>query len=115
MREQKPFRLGPQQALPRTSSAEEKNGLERVVDEKPPRSRPVEHKPVRPVTMHSEVQARKPRGRLSRETMNKLGKVLEAYYDDVRNQGVPDRFRDLLQQFDDRKDDDRKDTDRGSS
>jgi len=42
--------------------------------------------------------------------MNKLGKVLEAYYDDVRNQGVPDRFKDLLQQIDDRKD-----TDKGSS
>jgi len=36
------------------------------------------------------------RGRLTRETLNKLGKVLEAYFDDVRNQGVPDRFKDLL-------------------
>ena len=45
------------------------------------------------------------RGRLTRETLNKLGKVLEAYFDDVRNQGVPDRFKDLLQQYDDRKDD----------
>jgi len=53
------------------------------------------------------------RGRLTRETLNKLGKVLEAYFDDVRNQGVPDRFKDLLQQYDDRKDDHSGDNARG--
>ena len=53
------------------------------------------------------------RGRLTRETLNKLGKVLEAHFDDVRNQGVPDRFKDLLQQYDDRKDDHSGDNARG--
>jgi hypothetical protein len=107
MREQKPFRLGPQQGSPGAGPADDKNGLEKVVEDKPMRA----NKPSRPGwTMHSDVQMRKPRGRLNRETMNKLGKVLEAYYDDVRNQGVPDRFKDLLQQIDDRKD-----TDKGSS
>jgi hypothetical protein len=94
---------------------EDKNGLEGGV-ERPLRPGFGERKPLRPgSTMHSELQARKPKGRLSRETMSKLGKVLEAYFDDVRNQGVPDRFKDLLQQYDDRKDDDRKDSDKGSS
>jgi hypothetical protein len=53
----------------------------------------------------TEPQSRRGRGRLSRETLNKLGKVLEAYFDDVRSQGVPDRFKELLQKYDDRKED----------
>ena len=57
--------------------------------------------------MHSEVQLRKNRGRLNRETLGKLGKTLEAYYDDVRKQGVPDRFKDLLRQLDERTDKDK--------
>jgi len=60
-----------------------------------------------------DVQTRRARGRLSRETMNKLGKVLEAYFDDVRSQGVPDRFKELLQQYN--KDHARQDNDKGSS
>jgi hypothetical protein len=118
MREQKPFKLGSlPQDLPRSGAAEDKNGLDRPADDKTPRSRPGEPKTFRPgFTMHSDVQTRKARGRLNRETMNKLGKVLEAYYDDVRNQGVPDRFKDLLQQFDDRKDSAKgQDEDKGSS
>jgi uncharacterized protein (DUF2342 family) len=51
----------------------------------------------------SEVSG-KARGRLSREVLSKLGKTLEDYFDDVRKQGVPDRFRKLLDQFDDPKD-----------
>ena len=34
----------------------------------------------------------------------KLGKTLQAYFDDVLKEGVPDRFKDLLQQYDERKD-----------
>jgi hypothetical protein len=55
-------------------------------------------------TMHMDANLRKPRGRLNRETMNRLGKTLEAYYDDVRKEGVPDRFKELLEQLEDRKD-----------
>ncbi|HEY7296793.1 MAG TPA: NepR family anti-sigma factor [Xanthobacteraceae bacterium] len=40
--------------------------------------------------------------------MNKLGKVLEAYFDDVRGQGVPDRFKELLQEYDHRSEDHRR-------
>jgi anti-sigma factor NepR-like protein len=107
MPEQKPFKLGSlQQDLPRSGSAEGKNGLDKPADDKG-RPRVVDHKPFRPgLAMHSDMQTRKARGRLSRETMNKLGKVLEAYFDDARNQPVPDRLRDLLQQVDDRLDPD---------
>ena len=99
-----------QQELPRPGPMEDKNGAERAVESenKPLRPRPMERKPARSEsTMHSDVQTRKSRGRLNRETLTKLGKVLEAYYDDVRSQGVPDRFKELLQQFDDRKDTDK--------
>ena len=32
-----------------------------------------------------------------------IGKTLEAYYDDVRKEGTPDRFKQLLQQLDESK------------
>jgi len=41
--------------------------------------------------------------------MAKLGKTLEAYYDDVRKEGVPDHIKQLLQQFDERQDLERRD------
>jgi hypothetical protein len=62
-------------------------------------------------TMQPDAQSRKGRARLNRDTMSRLGKTLEAYFDDVRKEGVPDRFRDLLQRFDENKDQ----KDKGSS
>jgi hypothetical protein len=53
--------------------------------------------------MHSETSSRKSHGRLTRDAMKIIGKTLEAYYDDVRKEGTPDRFKQLLQQFDERK------------
>ena len=71
------------------------------------------------VQTRTDPQSRRARGRLSRETLNKLGKVLEAYFDDVRNQGVPDRFKDLLRQYDRKEDSSRENAreeyDKGSS
>jgi len=58
-----------------------------------PRSEPI---------MNMDSTSRKSRGRLSREVMTKLGKTLEAYYDDVRQEGVPDHIKRLLQQIDER-------------
>jgi hypothetical protein len=52
----------------------------------------------------SETSTKKGRGRLNRDTLSRLGKTLEAYFDDVRKEGVPDRFRELLQQYDANKD-----------
>ena len=54
--------------------------------------------------MRSEGQSRRGRGRLNRDTLNRLGKALEDYFDDVRKEGVPSRFRELLQQYDQHKD-----------
>jgi len=50
-------------------------------------------------TMHTEVQTRRPRGRLSREDQRRLGDVLQRVYDDVVQQGVPDRFKTLIDQL----------------
>jgi hypothetical protein len=50
-------------------------------------------------TMHTEVQTRKPRGRLSREDQRRLGDVLQRAYDDVVQQGIPDRFKALIDQL----------------
>jgi hypothetical protein len=54
--------------------------------------------------MQNELQTRKRRGRLGRDVQNKLGKTLQAYFDDVVKEGVPDRFKQILQQYDERDD-----------
>jgi hypothetical protein len=40
--------------------------------------------------------------RLGRDVQSKIGQQLRAMYDDVVNQGVPDRFVELLSRLDDR-------------
>jgi hypothetical protein len=40
--------------------------------------------------------------RLGRDVQSKIGQQLRAMYDDVVNQGVPDRFVDLLSRLDDK-------------
>jgi hypothetical protein len=47
-----------------------------------------------------DAQARKSGGRLSREDQRRLGDILQRVYDDVLRQGVPDRFKDLLNELD---------------
>src|SRR5436190_17036700 len=54
-------------------------------------------------TMHMDAQARKVGGRLSREDQRRLGDILQRVYDDVLRQGVPDRFKDLLSELEERK------------
>jgi len=49
--------------------------------------------------MHTEVQTKRVRGRLSREDQRRLGDVLQRVYDDVVLQGVPDRFKSLIDQL----------------
>jgi len=51
-------------------------------------------------TMHTDAQVRKGGGRLSREDQRRIGDILQRVYDEVLRQGVPDRFKDLLDQFD---------------
>jgi len=43
-----------------------------------------------------------PTGRLSRDIQRKIGQQLRAMYTDVVNEGVPDRFADLLRRLDDK-------------
>ena len=40
-----------------------------------------------------------PTAKLSREVQARLGQQLRSLYDDVVNQGVPDRFTDLINQI----------------
>jgi hypothetical protein len=48
--------------------------------------------------MHTDAPVRKA-GRLSREDQRRLGDILKRVYDDVLRQGVPDRFRALLDEL----------------
>src|SRR6202047_2949268 len=50
--------------------------------------------------MQTDAPPRKTGGRLSREDQRRLGDILQRVYDEVLRQGVPDRFKDLLDQFD---------------
>ena len=50
--------------------------------------------------MQTDAHVRKAGGRLSREDQLRLGDILQRVYDDVVRQGVPDRFRDLLNELD---------------
>jgi Anti-sigma factor NepR len=50
--------------------------------------------------MQTDAHIRKAGGRLSREDQRRLGDILQRVYDDVVRQGVPDRFRDLLNELD---------------
>lgn len=43
---------------------------------------------------------RKARGRLNRATLSRLGKALDAYFEVVRKEGVPERFKRLLDGYD---------------
>ncbi|MFL6822866.1 MAG: NepR family anti-sigma factor [Xanthobacteraceae bacterium] len=49
--------------------------------------------------MHTDAQVRRPGGRLSREDQRRIGDILQRVYDEVLRQGVPDRFKDLLERF----------------
>jgi len=46
----------------------------------------------------------KPEPNLNREIQSKIGQQLRAVFDDVVEQGVPDRFVDLLGRLDERTD-----------
>ena len=57
---------------------------------------------VRKARAEMQTDASSPRaaGRLSREDQRRLGDILQRVYDDVIQQGVPDRFKDLLNELD---------------
>ena len=49
--------------------------------------------------MHTDAQVRKAGGRLSREDQRRLRDILQRVYDDVIRQGVPERFKNLLNEL----------------
>jgi hypothetical protein len=53
--------------------------------------------------MLTELNQRKARGRLGRDVQSKIGQQLRAMYDNVVNEGVPDRFNEMLRQLDEQK------------
>jgi hypothetical protein len=58
----------------------------------------------RPGQMQTEINQRKPRGRLGRDVQSKIGQQLRTMYDNVVSEGVPDRFSEMLRQLDEQKD-----------
>jgi hypothetical protein len=50
--------------------------------------------------MQTDLHSRKTKVRLGRDVQSKLGQQLRAVFDDVVNQGVPDRFSILLDKLD---------------
>ncbi len=51
-------------------------------------------------TMQTDSTGGKPQSGLNREIQTKIGQQLRAMYDDVVQEGVPDRFADLLRRLD---------------
>jgi hypothetical protein len=76
---------------PQTPTSTEEDSIEAGEREKQP--------PRLDNTMQTEFQTRKMRGRLTREDQRRLGDVLQRVYDDVLKQGVPDRFKTLIDQL----------------
>jgi hypothetical protein len=62
------------------------------------RTRPQPDEPMPETERHEEP----PTGRLSRDTQRKIGQQLRAMYTDVVNEGVPDRFAELLRRLDEK-------------
>lgn len=76
-----------------------RQGLKEQQQPKTGRASGTEQKAVGSESMQTELQVRKPKGRLSREDQRRLGDILQRVYDDVVQQGVPDRFVRLMQQL----------------
>jgi hypothetical protein len=103
LRQGQPDETDVETAEQKAASTTGRNGTQGAVGGQAVRSLSSAQKLARPEsTMHSETSTRKARGRLTRDAMKIIGKTLEAYYDDVRKEGTPDRFKKLLQQFDER-------------
>jgi hypothetical protein len=59
-----------------------------------------QQKPMETAETRTKKTSAKP-GKLGRDVQARLGQQLRAMYDDVVNQGVPDRFTELLNRLDD--------------
>jgi hypothetical protein len=104
MKEQKPLTSGPGEGQGPAGPASD-NGAHRGMGQRPQVVGSAEQVPLRPrPMMQTDMQTRRRKGRLGRDVQTKLGKTLQAYFDDVVKEGVPERFKELLQQYDERKD-----------
>jgi hypothetical protein len=69
----------------------------------PARTLQLKRKPLTPeMMMQTDAPVHKLGGRLSREDQRRLGDILQRVYDEVIRQGVPDRFKQLLGELDQR-------------
>lgn len=59
-----------------------------------------DNKPVKSPPMQTESSPEKNNSGLNREIQAKIGQQLRAMFDEVVQEGVPDRFADLLKQLD---------------
>ena len=104
MKEHKPLTTGPGESQGAAGSTSD-NGAQRGMGQRPQVVGSAEQVPLRPrPMMQTDMQTRRRKGRLGRDVQTKLGKTLQAYFDDVVKEGVPDRFKELLQKYDERKD-----------
>jgi hypothetical protein len=98
MKKDKPVRPDPMQPLVRASVVTEIPAANSLVGQKFPK-----HRPLKFVSTAHSIVGRNGHGCLNRDTLNKLGKALVSGFDGIRNEGVPDRFKALLQQIEHRK------------
>lgn len=106
MTDPKPPKRGPVEPDMSRSTYPISNGAKSTQEAESPSAK-IEQLPVKPAPamQQSEVPTtRKTRGRLSRNTLETIGKVLDVFYDDIRKEGVPPRFTELLRQYEERKD-----------
>ena len=64
------------------------------------RTKMTTRKPETSPSMQPDAMNQKNASGLNREIQSKIGQQLRAIYDDVVQEGVPDRFADLLKQLD---------------
>lgn len=57
-------------------------------------------KPVKNKATGEDTAGRNPKGELSKDVQARIGSQLRAMHDDIVNEGVPDRFIDLLSRLD---------------
>ena len=90
-------------------SSDGKSEERRLAKERPSQPGVTELKSPKPqamvqTEMPTRMQPRKRRGRLTHDTLVKLGKVLGDYYEHVRQQEVPDYITTLVERYEERKD-----------
>jgi hypothetical protein len=103
MKEFKPLRPGPAEPdLAPSGAGAAKTEVRGLAEPRP--IRPSLAAAKRQSTMQTNMPTRKSPGRLNRETMKLLGKVLGDYFDHVRQQEVPEHITNLVKQYEERKD-----------